>query len=235
MGPEARIRNRYRLAALKLGYVVLVLHGSAYSGPGRADTLTIAKGRLIAIEFKTEVGRATNMQLDFLRAVRAAGGGAFIARRASDALDAVALIMRGVTPYRENDMELDFSALDEIEIPAPLNSEDAVTNGAGDALDAALTAPAPETAAPPARQPRTRRRTPKVAEVPAPGDPASFDPPVENGHDDGSWRVVPEGRSDHDGSWDDLTQALRALTWEITALREEIANQRYQRALLGAN
>lgn len=126
-GPEAQIRNRYRTAAHKLGYVVLVLHGSAYSGPGRADTLTLAAGKWIAIEFKAATGLRPT-QLGFLRQVRAAGGYSFVARRSDLALRAVAHIVNGRTPYMPDQMEVDDLAwLDDLAAVDVLNGDSSST------------------------------------------------------------------------------------------------------------
>ncbi len=58
---------------------------------GSADIIGIHKatGRFIAIEVKTETGRATKEQLNFIEQVRAAKGIAGIARSVQDALDLI--------------------------------------------------------------------------------------------------------------------------------------------------
>lgn len=61
-------------------------------GPGCSDYLGIRRsdGRFVAMEVKSERGRATAEQLRFLDRVRMCGGIAFIARSVSDALEALA-------------------------------------------------------------------------------------------------------------------------------------------------
>lgn len=55
---------------------------------GSSDLIGIApSGRFLAVEVKTEKGRATAEQLQFITNVRSAGGVAFVARSAKEALE----------------------------------------------------------------------------------------------------------------------------------------------------
>lgn len=235
-GPEARIRDRYRKEATRLGYLVLVLHGSVYSGPGRADTLTLAGGNWIAIEFKTEVGKPTPMQLAFLRAVRDAGGYGFIARMASAALAAVRHITRGVCPYEEkgadDDMELDLDFLDKLDVEV-VAIESPVTTGTiyvepvdiGFPPESRLYGDPRISQNPPAIEaPKKRRaRTPKPIEAVL---PETLTEAASSGVQDGYLYVPPSSINGTNPDWAELMKAIRQLTWEITALREELANHR---------
>lgn len=58
---------------------------SPYYVHGVSDILGILNGRLIAIEVKSEKGRATDEQRQFIRKVQDAGGIAFVARSAKQA------------------------------------------------------------------------------------------------------------------------------------------------------
>lgn len=54
---------------------------------GSSDIIGLAPdGRFLAVEVKTDTGRATDAQLRFIAAVQAAGGRAGIARSAADAV-----------------------------------------------------------------------------------------------------------------------------------------------------
>lgn len=54
---------------------------------GSSDIIGLSPdGRFLAVEVKTDAGRATEAQLRFIEAVRAAGGRAGIARSAADAV-----------------------------------------------------------------------------------------------------------------------------------------------------
>lgn len=54
---------------------------------GSSDIIGLSPdGRFLAVEVKTDTGRATEAQLRFIAAVQAAGGRAGIARSASDAV-----------------------------------------------------------------------------------------------------------------------------------------------------
>lgn len=110
-GPEARIRSRYVKLSQQQGWLTWVLHGSAFSGRGRPDTVTCAQGVFVGVEFKTPVGTVTEIQKHRIRQIRAAGGFAFVARSAEDAARGVAYVLH----HREHpmsDIELDFGFLD---------------------------------------------------------------------------------------------------------------------------
>lgn len=253
-GPESRIRSRYCTEARKRGHLVLVLHGSAYSGPGRADTLTLVcptpvmacgvdlvpgRGILCAIEFKTPTGKARSTQLQFLRAVRDAGGYAFIAREASLALRAVDLISSGLCPYEEkgmtDDLELDSAFVESLEFlkkfkrdgaengqpPAPEVKAPGGTLTSADTVWNRVAPPTPEevsrdvaATAENIRQRRTRGpNKPKAPEQPVYVTPSTR---IEVA----SSSTLAELLIQLIGALDVLTQAVNALSLDMQALRE---------------
>lgn len=112
---EADIRNNLRKAVVGIGGYAMTQHGSAYSGRGRSDLTFIVAGIPFVVEVKTPTGGPTRIQLEHLRRVRAAGGCAFIGRDVPLAMQAIRLRMKGVTPYMEENFEIDPEMLRELE------------------------------------------------------------------------------------------------------------------------
>ena len=75
---ESAIRARGVENLKKQGWDVTVLHGTAFSGRGRADTVICAEGLFAWVEWKTADGQATPIQLHRLGEIRRAGGISFI-------------------------------------------------------------------------------------------------------------------------------------------------------------
>jgi hypothetical protein len=67
-------------------------HGGLYGSGGTPDLIVCYKGRFIALEVKTETGKATVLQEAALRKIRAAGGVAEVVRGVEDAKAAIAKI-----------------------------------------------------------------------------------------------------------------------------------------------
>lgn len=85
---EAEITESIRNMLRNLG----VFHWKNFSGPmqhpkGISDILGIWKGRFLAIEVKTEKGRVTDHQKEFLRHVNQSGGLGFVARSVDVVID----------------------------------------------------------------------------------------------------------------------------------------------------
>lgn len=100
--PEKQIQDEIRVALSAVGYCVFrnnsgiatfpngakVRYG--LGGTGGADLIGICNdGKFFAIEVKTEKGRVTEDQENFLRVVRAHGGKAGVARSVEQALEIV--------------------------------------------------------------------------------------------------------------------------------------------------
>lgn len=83
--PESTLRSSIVRRLRARGWLPLVQHGSAWTGPGRSDLLVCARGRFVALEIKTAIGRPTPAQMRFLASVRAAGGLAAVVRSADEA------------------------------------------------------------------------------------------------------------------------------------------------------
>jgi hypothetical protein len=60
------------------GWVVIVLHGTGFSGSGRADTWACCEGRAVAVEWKQPGKKATPIQLHRIAEFRKAGGISFL-------------------------------------------------------------------------------------------------------------------------------------------------------------
>ena len=76
---------------------------------GVADLILLHAGKAFALELKTETGRATDSQIEFVDAWRAAGGEAWIAHGISEALDRLeewGLLRRDVSRPRPSLMQL---------------------------------------------------------------------------------------------------------------------------------
>lgn len=61
------------------------------SVPGISDIIGCYKGRFFAIEIKTDKGKVTDLQSNFLANVEAAGGIAFVARSVEDVIEGLDL------------------------------------------------------------------------------------------------------------------------------------------------
>jgi|SRR5262245_11485942 len=117
MGPEAGLRARIRNAIRHTpGTVVWGWPASAFSGAGHPDLFGLTWGRFWGLEVKTSTGRPTQRQLLALRAIRRAGGYAWIVRTVQQATKAMAYIQEGKHPPMATDpFDVDdfFKSLDE--------------------------------------------------------------------------------------------------------------------------
>jgi hypothetical protein len=86
---EERRRDRFVRSCRRLGWQAWVLHGSAYTGRGRPDTIVCAEGRFVAVEWKTEKGVISAAQHARLNAVTRAGGIAFVATDVDTAITTI--------------------------------------------------------------------------------------------------------------------------------------------------
>lgn len=67
--------------------VVWKNHGSRFSPAGLPDVMGVARGRLVAIELKTENDRPSDLQRKWVRDLIAAGGIAFFAGSVQEVVD----------------------------------------------------------------------------------------------------------------------------------------------------
>lgn len=77
------IRNYLRV----MGIFHFKVHQGLGSAPGISDILGCHKGRMLAIEVKTERGRVSEVQERFLERINAEGGLAFVARSVDDVME----------------------------------------------------------------------------------------------------------------------------------------------------
>ena len=77
------------------GWKVMVMHGSAFSGRGRADTVVCANGLYAEVEWKTTDGEPTPIQLHRLGETRRAGGIAFLCDSPDLVVAAIHYAMQG--------------------------------------------------------------------------------------------------------------------------------------------
>lgn len=94
---EQNIQKEIMLELSRVGCTIWRNNTGAYKTPdgayikfglcvGSSDIIGICEGRFLAVEVKTKTGRASDKQLNFIAAVKRAGGIAFIARSAEEAL-----------------------------------------------------------------------------------------------------------------------------------------------------
>ena len=89
------------------GWEAWVMHADAFTGRGRSDVWICAKGRFVAVELKAPNGAIRPRQPDFIKAVRRAGGVAFIARHPELAVQIIWLIVeRGMYMAQDTPVEL---------------------------------------------------------------------------------------------------------------------------------
>jgi hypothetical protein len=121
VGAEAGLRQRVR-DAVREHYPEVKLYGwpaSALQGSGRPDLFGCAWSHFFALELKARTGRATMIQQANLRAIRRAGGYAWIARTVPQALQAIAWIkQRRHPPMAEEPLDISTWFAD-LEDPAP--------------------------------------------------------------------------------------------------------------------
>jgi len=98
MPREETVRRAIREALTARGAAVISTTG-AYGGAGLPDYIACYRGRFLAIEVKRPGGRTTELQEVWLARIRAAGGIAFVARSAYEAVEALKLI----TEEEQND------------------------------------------------------------------------------------------------------------------------------------
>jgi hypothetical protein len=95
MNQETRLQNEIRIALSKHGICIRQNSGNFLTADGRrvkcgvpgiSDLLFIGDGYVAFIEVKTDKGRATKQQMNFIRAVRKLNHRAGIARSVGEAL-----------------------------------------------------------------------------------------------------------------------------------------------------
>jgi len=84
---EAEITKAIRGVLKTLGVVHFKQHQGLGSTPGIPDILGIWNGRFLAIEVKTNAGKLTEKQSDWIDKINRAGGLAFVARSIDDVID----------------------------------------------------------------------------------------------------------------------------------------------------
>lgn len=124
MGAEAGLRQRIR-AAIRAAYPAALIVGqpsNGMTGPGRHDLYVVVQGVYVGLEVKTRTGRATQVQVDRLRATRRAGGCAWLVRSTLGSLVAIeaALNIRPRSRYvAEDDFDIDKFMASLKDDPAP--------------------------------------------------------------------------------------------------------------------
>lgn len=99
--PHSRLRQLGQKALRECGWLVIPYPAGYATGAGVSDTLVCARGRFIAVEWKTEKDNITSgagrdrfiRQLRFLKSVRDAGGGAVIAYTPEEAVEAIRRVL----------------------------------------------------------------------------------------------------------------------------------------------
>ena len=76
---EAQFQQQIIAMARLLGWRVYHTHDSRRSEPGFPD-LTLVRDRIVFLEVKTETGRLSPEQADWIAAINAAGGAALVVR-----------------------------------------------------------------------------------------------------------------------------------------------------------
>jgi hypothetical protein len=98
---EINLQNEIRIKLSNYGMVIRLNTGSFRTDDGRyvkcgvvglSDLLFIGHGYVVFIEVKTDKGRPTPEQLNFIHAVRGYGHRAGIARSVQDALDLIGVV-----------------------------------------------------------------------------------------------------------------------------------------------
>lgn len=89
--PEGMLKASIRQLLDTVG----IFHYNAWGGPmspkGVPDLICCQKGRFIGIEVKTETGRVSPEQEEFIRRINEAGGLAFVARSLDDVIETLQL------------------------------------------------------------------------------------------------------------------------------------------------
>ena len=103
---ESTITTKIRKAVEARGGVVVKHHGGPYAHAGVADLLVCYRGGFVALEVKTQTGKATKLQDLFLERVSQAGGAARVVRSVGEALAVLDDIDRYHTSGRNDSMTL---------------------------------------------------------------------------------------------------------------------------------
>lgn len=78
MGPEKKFETKVRKYLESKGAYVVKYFGCGFTQAGVPDLLCCYKGRFIALEIKSDKGKASELQLYNVRKINAAGGMALV-------------------------------------------------------------------------------------------------------------------------------------------------------------
>jgi len=85
--PEAMLTRSVRQLLNSVGIFHYKAWGGPMSAPGVPDLVGCYKGRMIAIELKSQRGVVSDKQQEFIDKINRAGGLAFVARTIDDVID----------------------------------------------------------------------------------------------------------------------------------------------------
>ncbi|HYW86336.1 MAG TPA: hypothetical protein VFB50_01090 [Chloroflexota bacterium] len=127
MGPEAGLRARVLRAIRHTpGTRFWGWPASAFTGAGHPDLFGLLHSKFVAFELKTATGRPTKRQIVELRAIRKAGGYAWIVRTVEQAVAALQYVATGAhPPMADQPLDIDdfFASLDAPTAAAPATEE----------------------------------------------------------------------------------------------------------------